>query len=210
MELIQTVSAGRAGFLLDPSPRVFLEVLPSELLGTEIGDFGLTESKDGKLRLLWYDEHGVPLAFKGDAPSFSLRFRARTNLGDFAGLFSLDDKVLYGAAYEADGKANGLRLGHVANGSILPGQATKEPLKVTVSPNPFSNEFKLVMDLKEADYVDVAVYDALGRLVAAWNDYAGPGRQEIIFNKTSRWGKGVFTWQVRAGKSVESGKIIKE
>jgi hypothetical protein len=204
------LSAWQAGLRFDPTHIEFMEALPSELPGMNIGNFGLTEAKDGKLRVLWYDEHGESLAFRGDAPSFSLRFRSRANLDDLAGLFSLDDKVLYGAAFEADGKANGLRMGHVANGSILPGQATKEPLKVTVFPNPFANEFKLVVDLKEADYVDVAVYDALGRLVAAWNEYAGPGRQEIIFNKTFRWGTGVFTWQVRAGKSVESGKIIKE
>ncbi|MCF8246613.1 MAG: T9SS type A sorting domain-containing protein [Saprospiraceae bacterium] len=204
------LAAWQAGLRFDPAQLEFLEVLPSDLDGMNIGNFGLTEAKDGKLRALWYERHAETVPFKGNAPVFSLRFKANRDLRDMAGLFSLDDAVLFGAAYESDGRANSLNLEYKANAAGLSGLPLADILSVTTAPNPFRDELRLTVALKEAAYVDVAIYDAQGRVVATWNEHTEPGQREIVFNKTSRWGLGVFTWQVKTDKQAQSGKVVRE
>ncbi len=199
--------AWQAGLRFDPAQLEFLEVLPSDLEGMNIGNFGLTGAKDGKLRVLWYERNAETVPFRGYAPVFSLRFKANRDIRDMAGLFSLDDDVLFGAAYESNGSANSLKLEYETEPSRLP---LADILSVTTAPNPFRDELRLSVALKEAAYVDVTIYDALGRVVATWNEYTEPGEREIVFDKTSRWGTGVFTWQVKTNKQSQSGKVVRE
>lgn len=58
--------------------------------------------------------------------------------------------------------------------------------------------------------IDVRFFEAVGRVVATWSEYKEQGSHDIVFDKTSRWGTGVFTWQVKTDKQTLSGKVVKE
>lgn len=205
------VAAWQAGLRFDTGRLAFLGASPSPFLdGMDMGCFGLTETASGKVRALWHGRRAEAVEFRGEWPAFTLRFRALAPLEGLEGLFRLDDSVLFNAAFHEGGGAGKLALAHRdgVEGTQLP--AGKVLLSAVASPNPFHGELRLAVRLGEAAYLDVTVADASGRLVAAWNEHAGAGQQDIVLRSTDAWGKGIFTWQVRSGRQVLSGQAVRE
>jgi hypothetical protein len=148
--------------------------------------------------------------FTSQTKLFSLRFKALQPIMDLNSLIQLNDEVLQTAAYEADGKADGIRLGFSTDIASVTTTNPDIEMKVTSSPNPFGDKLTLHVQTQEAAYLDILVFDALGRVVASWSEYKEQGGYNIVFDNTSRWGTGVFTWQVKTDKQTLSGKVVKE
>ncbi|MBI1225408.1 MAG: T9SS type A sorting domain-containing protein [Bacteroidetes bacterium] len=204
------LSAWQAGIKFDPIALQFEEALPSELDGMNIGNFGLTEADQGNIRALWYDRFGGSVPYTSQVKLFSLRFKALQPIRDLASLFQLDDEILQTVAYEEDGNPGGIQLSYSADVAALTTIDPAIAMKVTSSPNPFYDKLSLFVQVKEATYLDVLVFDALGRVVASQSEYREPGEHEIQFDRTEHWGSGVFTWQVKTDKQTLAGKVVKK
>jgi hypothetical protein len=199
------------GLRFDPHYLQFEEALPAELDGVNAGNFGTTQAGGGKLRALWVSPDTRPVPFSGGVASFRLRFKALQPIGDIRGLIALDDGILQGRAYQDGGLSHPFQLAFTekaatptALGLPLPG------LSVTALPNPFSHELKLVIDAPTDDWLEVAVFAADGRKVAAWMGEMLAPQRELVFQGTESWGTGTFTYRVRTSQYSASGKISRQ
>jgi len=80
-------------------------------------------------------------------------------------------------------------------------------------PNPFNPVTTLRYDLPENSYVNVTVYDILGRQVRTLvNTTQNAGFKSVIWNATNDYGKpvsaGVYLYQIQAGEFVKTKKMV--
>lgn len=80
-------------------------------------------------------------------------------------------------------------------------------------PNPFNPVTTLRYDLPENSYVNVTVYDMLGRQVRTLvNTTQDAGFRSVIWNATNDYGKpvsaGIYLYQIQAGKFVQTKKMV--
>lgn len=76
-------------------------------------------------------------------------------------------------------------------------------------PNPFNPKTVISWQLPVGSYVTLKVYDILGKEVATLvNGEQSPGRYSIKFDAANSLPSGVYFYQLRAGKFVETKKFI--
>ena len=80
-------------------------------------------------------------------------------------------------------------------------------------PNPFNPVTTLRYDLPENSYVNVTVYDMLGRQVRTLvNTTQDAGFRSVIWNATNDYGKpvsaGIYLYQIQAGEFVQTKKMV--
>jgi hypothetical protein len=80
-------------------------------------------------------------------------------------------------------------------------------------PNPFNPVTTLRYDLPENSFVNVIIYDMLGRQVRTLvNTTQDAGFRSVIWNATNDFGKpvsaGVYLYQIQAGEFVQTRKMV--
>ena len=80
-------------------------------------------------------------------------------------------------------------------------------------PNPFNPITTLRYDLPENSYVNVTVYDMLGREVKTLvNTTQDAGFKSVIWDATNKYGKpvsaGVYLYQIKSGEFVQTRKMV--
>ena len=80
-------------------------------------------------------------------------------------------------------------------------------------PNPFNPITTLQYDLLENSYVNIIIYDMLGREVKTLvNQTQDVGFRSVIWNATNDYGKpvsaGVYLYQIQAGEFVQTKKMV--
>ena len=80
-------------------------------------------------------------------------------------------------------------------------------------PNPFNPITTLHYDLPENSYVNVTVYDMLGRAVKTLvNSTQDAGIKSVVWNAANDYGNpvsaGVYLYQIKAGDFVQTRKMI--
>jgi hypothetical protein len=80
-------------------------------------------------------------------------------------------------------------------------------------PNPFNPITTLRYDLPENSYVNVTVYDILGRQVRTLvNQTQDAGFKSVLWDATNDYGKpvsaGVYLYQIQAGEFVQTRKMV--
>jgi hypothetical protein len=78
-----------------------------------------------------------------------------------------------------------------------------------VFPNPFKDILQISMQLEKAGMIQVALYDASGRLVKKVQQEGLLGRNTIVMSNLSALLPGVYLVQVKADKHTSFGKLIK-
>jgi flagellar hook assembly protein FlgD len=80
-------------------------------------------------------------------------------------------------------------------------------------PNPFNPITTLSYDLPENSFVNITIYNLLGREVRTLvNQNQDAGFKSVIWNGSNSFGKpvsaGVYIYQIRAGKYVHTNKML--
>jgi hypothetical protein len=80
-------------------------------------------------------------------------------------------------------------------------------------PNPFNPITTLRYDLPENSYVNVTVYDMLGREIRTLvNQHQDAGFKSVTWNATNDYGKpvsaGVYIYQIQAGDYISTKKMV--
>jgi hypothetical protein len=79
----------------------------------------------------------------------------------------------------------------------------------TVFPNPFTDILQINMQLEKAGMIQVALYNASGRLVRTLQQSVLPGRNTIAMSSLSALPPGTYLVQVKAGDHTSFSKLIK-
>jgi hypothetical protein len=117
---------------------------------------------------------------------------------------------------EAMSENGALTLGINASAAVLSinGELLPEVFALHQNyPNPFNPVTTLRYDLPEHSYVNVTVYDMLGRQVKTLiNQTQDAGYRSVIWNATNDHGKpvsaGVYLYKIQAGKFVQTKKMV--
>ena len=75
-------------------------------------------------------------------------------------------------------------------------------------PNPFGESTKLELTLVEDSTVEVAIYDATGKIAIHWKEDVSKGVYSKVLT-TSEWKNGVYFGKIRTGNKVENIQMIK-
>ncbi len=80
-------------------------------------------------------------------------------------------------------------------------------------PNPFNPVTTLRYDLPENSYVNITIYDMLGREVKTMvNQVQNAGYRSIIWDATNDFGKpmsaGIYLYQIQAGEYLQTKKMV--
>jgi len=176
----------------DPEVLSFVKVILYNLPGMDYLDFGLTEAQDsGRIRFAWEAPTG---SFNSGVtvPDQTAIFRIQFNV---IGQVNAGTSLLITEVPPTDFEV--VRVGYPAltidscnieNGFVAVGYtvATDEPekntLPVTITPNPFSDSFRVVFDLETDEIVHFRLTDAAGRLVEEKKMSLPPGQHgmEIV------------------------------
>ncbi len=84
-----------------------------------------------------------------------------------------------------------------------------EGLKVRVVPNPFSNNFSLLVTAPQAELAEIFIYDALGRLISKQEEALNKGTNQVHFAAASIWVTGTYQYIIRTNSATTSGKLLK-
>lgn len=75
-------------------------------------------------------------------------------------------------------------------------------------PNPFNPSTNISFSIPEGQLVELNIYDLLGRkLMSLLNEYRHSGKHDIKFNN-SNLASGVYFYQLKAGKFIQTKKLI--
>ena len=80
-------------------------------------------------------------------------------------------------------------------------------------PNPFNPITTLRYDLPENSYVNVTIYDMLGREIRTLvNSTQDAGFKSVLWNATNDYGKpvsaGVYLYKIQAGEFIQTRKMV--
>ena len=80
-------------------------------------------------------------------------------------------------------------------------------------PNPFNPETTISYDLPEQSFVEITIYDMLGKKVRSIvNEKQNPGHKSILWNAKDDYGTvvsaGLYIYQVQAGNFIQTNKMI--
>jgi hypothetical protein len=78
-----------------------------------------------------------------------------------------------------------------------------------VFPNPFTDLLQISMQLEKTGVIQVALYDASGRLVRRSQQTGLVGRNTIVMGNLSALLPGVYLLQMKAGEHISFEKLIK-
>jgi hypothetical protein len=78
-----------------------------------------------------------------------------------------------------------------------------------VFPNPFTETLQISMQLEKTGMIQVALYDASGRLVRRSQQTGVLGRNTIVMGNLSALLPGVYLLQIKAGEHISFEKLIK-
>lgn len=115
---------------------------------------------------------------------------------------SVEEKIMLTAAPTASAKTNWTRPG--------PRQTVEKVLAVKVRPNPFQNEFRLLIEppFPELKRATIRVMDTNGRII--YQKFDAPFGEEISIRAHSGWVDGVYIIQVYASEYRFSYTIVKQ
>jgi len=100
--------------------------------------------------------------------------------------------------------------------SVIENEFGKNPTKFNLQnnfPNPFNPITKLRYELPENSFVNITIYDLLGKQVRTLiNQTQDAGFKSVIWNATNDYGKpvsaGVYLYQIQAGDFVQTKKMV--
>ena len=80
-------------------------------------------------------------------------------------------------------------------------------------PNPFNPETTISYDLPEQSFVEITIYDMLGKKVRTIvNEKQNPGHKSILWNAKDDYGTvvsaGLYIYQVQADNFIQTNKMI--
>ena len=81
-------------------------------------------------------------------------------------------------------------------------------IETNISPNPFTNITKIKYELKQAETVQLMVYNQLGQLVYQQSLYQTQGPQQIIWNAKDQ-PDGLYYFRITAYDQMADGKMVK-
>ena len=95
------------------------------------------------------------------------------------------------------------------NSNIIPNSYKLYP----AYPNPFNPETTISYDLPEQSFVEITIYDMLGKKVRTIvNEKQNPGHKSILWNAKDDYGTvvsaGLYIYQVQAGNFIQTNKMI--
>ena len=86
---------------------------------------------------------------------------------------------------------------------------TKTDNGLTVSPNPFKNEFLLAAVFKEAGTIKLSFIDAKGAVVRSMSKKVNNGFNSFSIDKLEGLSAGVYILEIKQGNESRKTKIIK-
>ncbi|MCB9235974.1 MAG: T9SS type A sorting domain-containing protein [Bacteroidia bacterium] len=100
------------------------------------------------------------------------------------------------------GFAAGIPEGFVArDGQISAGQAR-------IFPNPFSQTFRVELDLNQPETIHMALVDVLGNQIGQWHKQGVAGKQQISSDPNLKLSPGIYFLHLSAGKLDQTFKLI--
>ena len=98
---------------------------------------------------------------------------------------------------------------NIVEETVFPDQVTL----YSAYPNPFNPVTTLRYDLPENGYVNITIYDMLGRQVKTlMNQNQDAGYKSVIWDATNDYGKpvsaGIYLYQIQAGQYIRTKKMV--
>jgi hypothetical protein len=81
--------------------------------------------------------------------------------------------------------------------------------RTDVFPNPFTDLLQISMQLEKTGMIQVALYDASGRLVRRSQQTGMLGQNTIVMGNLSALPPGIYLLQIKAGEHISFGKLTK-
>ena len=209
---IEEAIAWQTGLRFNTDYLKLTEAIPSPYLaGMGENCFGLQEAKEGKLRALWYPADAKPVPCKESRLIYTLKFKSVKYIEQLSDVLYLDDNVLVNIVYEPNGHAHYPYITIREDRPIEMQKTETEKYSIEAMPNPFNNVLVFFVQSMEKHNVKITLFDIHNREVAfIEKEVLAGNRQEIVFDTTENWGKGVFIWKAEIGDDIFTGKVIRQ
>jgi hypothetical protein len=173
--------------------------------------------RDQKVDVIWFTYDPVGKEIKSDEPLFYIEGIASQNISDASELISTRNDRPYGNVIIEVGTSE---YSELELNSVQPVQdikqnierRTKSNLTSSVQPNPFYSTFTINVESTEntATKSTVRVFDNLtGIEVLERIITINPGTNTISINGLQNKPAGVYTYQIKLGQEIISGKVLK-
>jgi len=201
------------GLRFNPAVLSLLSPSKGDLPGMTTDHFGLTQASKGEIRFSWLGNLAEGQQIEPGDVLFHLTFRVLTDLPVSGLPLSVDDNVLYNAAWHSDGTEYALQQSEASSrtSSSTSGAEISAPLLAQCVPNPTNGEARLIVQSEQATKGRIRLYDAYGRNLVVRDVSLSVGSQEFALPEVAGLAPGVYLWKIHTpeGKKV-SGHLIKE
>lgn len=188
----------------DPEALRFEEVLPGNVPGMTVDNFGVQAVRDGYISTSWHQMGSMPDT--DESVLFSLRFASEAN-AHLSDLLTLNSDKVRAEAYDADGNPLDVVLNFIAP-SQGPTATPATGFELYQNrPNPFSDETIIPFQLPEAGTVRLSVYDMAGKNLYTREAHYPRGYNEVRIAGHELTVGGILYYRLEAGAWKDTKKM---
>jgi PKD repeat protein len=196
--------------MFDQGNMQFLEVIPGDLPGITADKFGEKWLADGVLTAIWYNQTGNvegTTINEGDI-LFSLKFQNNAPEIALADRIQLGSSALNANGFTKDKEALVISTTYASEVTPTSDLALNAIHLYEAQPNPFRGKTTLNFDLPAAQFVQITIYDAVGKVVKNSEQNLSKGFHQIIIDGEELNGSGVYYYTFQAADFYEIKKLI--
>ena len=173
--------------------------------------FGIVGSRPSRINLSWVENNIIPQTIADDNTLFNIKFKLIGKKGQSTSLLFNDDyfEFLNGHSKEAKvGYANGAI--NITKSIAVGDNPFKSGIATIASPNPFSDETAIKLELTENQDITLRIFDLTGKNIYNETSMYEVGTQFIRINKNNIQMPGTYFYHLETSNGERiSGKLIK-
>ncbi|MBK8966728.1 MAG: hypothetical protein IPM36_08600 [Lewinellaceae bacterium] len=206
-----TLLAFQLALQFDPTLLQLLSPSAGDLPGFTQANYNVADASQGRLRLLWFpaDLYNPDLVITPGAVLFYLHFKTLAPLPEGELPIQIDNDLLPGLAYAADGKAFNLDYEPDPSARFTTPMVATGDLTAGCAPNPGTEALSIRVDCPDERKARIALYDPNGVRVFARDVSLVQGAQVFRIEEAASLTSGVYIWKVIAPGAKVQGFWIK-
>ncbi len=187
----------------DPTVLALDNIVPGELPGLTLENFGAAHLSDGHLTTVWANRQAVDLT--NDATLFTLRFRALRGKAALSQVLRAGSEVTRAEAIDADGRTQRVDFDFVKPEN---GQDAAPFALYQNQPNPFEGNTRVGFRLPESGRATLRVFNSAGQVVKLVTGNFERGYNELMFQQSDLGAAGVYWYELETPTHSDRKKMI--
>jgi len=192
------------GMHLDPAYVDILSIEQGDLEGFSLDNFGDHTKERGELRAMWYSKNAKNVSLGEKDVIFKLKVKAVQPVNNLQSVLQVRDAIL-----PMEFIANGsLATDAALEVKVVRGNVVASNQELKVYPNPATDVSSVGFNLEEPAQVNLAIYDASGKLIKIYREQFSKGYNEFLLDHLTTLPSGLLLLKLETASWSAQSKLV--